>query len=235
MRPSRHQSRAPCAAMDSALPRCRLRGQTCPGIPGIPPPIGGVIGGGGGGAGWGRYGLPTHAALAGICMHCVSSGPVGTGGKAGAVGGAYGLPWHWMASGIVAQRGSSGPLGTPGSGSAPAIGDAASAMKTAAPTADLTLRTPHGPTPTGRRGESLSVPTRRELSARPAFPAHPARRPGLGGRWRRRIGRSRGQRVRCRTGCEPGAAETEWRPWFGEGRRLFAGCRRGHPGRVARW
>lgn len=61
-----------------------------PGIPGIPPPIGGSIGiGGGAGGGGGRYGLPTHAALAGICMHCGSSGPVGTGGRAGgAVGGA---------------------------------------------------------------------------------------------------------------------------------------------------
>jgi hypothetical protein len=55
-----------------------------------------------------------------------------------------------MASGIVAQRGSSGPVGTPESGSAPAIGAAASATKTATPPTDLTPSMIQGPTPMGR-------------------------------------------------------------------------------------
>ena len=107
-------------------------------------------------------------------MHCGSSGPVGMGGRAGAVGGAYGLPWHWMASGIVAQRGSSGPLGTPGSGSAPAIGAAASAKKTATPRMNLGLRMSHGPTQTGWTG-GFPVSTNPGGAVRPASIPRPPR------------------------------------------------------------
>jgi len=128
-----------------------------PGIPGIsdiPPPIGGSIGigggggGGGGGRGGGTYGLPVHAASAGICMHCGSSGPVGSAGGGGGVGGANGLPTHWATQGIVAHRGSFGPVGMLGSGSAPATG-AAVRTKTTAATAILFIATmAQGRTPT---------------------------------------------------------------------------------------
>ena len=86
--------------------------------------------------------------------------------------------------------------------------------------------------PRRREGRS-SVPPRGQLPARPTLPADAARRPRLRSRWGRGIGRSRGQRVRCRAGCKPGAAETERRPRFGEGRRLFARRGRWQPRRVA--
>lgn len=77
---------------------------------------GGSTTGGGGGAamgGGGRYGLPTHAASAGMDMHCGSSGPVGGPGGAGGAGGPtqYGPPIHAAYPGFCRHRGSSGPVG----------------------------------------------------------------------------------------------------------------------------
>lgn len=77
---------------------------------------GGWTTGGGGGAamgGGGRYGLPRHAASAGMDMHCGSSGPVGGPGGAGGAGGPtqYGPPIHAAYPGFCRHRGSSGPVG----------------------------------------------------------------------------------------------------------------------------
>lgn len=110
--------------------------------PGMPPLIGGAIGagnggGGGGSGGAGTNGLPLHAATAGICMHCGSSGPVG-------ICGVYGLPWHWTASGIVAHRGSFGPVGDSPSVSAQATGNVDKATMTAVTAACFMAAMAHG-------------------------------------------------------------------------------------------